>query len=297
MATWLLDGAVGWLAQRVQGMLSALVSVLGAAFFTSPDVTLFPQVRSLADRSAVVVGAAFALAVVVAGLTAMVHGTVQIRYEVKDLLPRLVFGFVMSAFGVPVCGVLIEVGNSLATAMVGDTSTGERSVEFVRARLVSAAADPESALLAVVIAAVIVVLFYLLLVSWLARLIGLIILAGVAPLALACYCLPQLQPAAQLWWRALLGMLATPVAQALCFTTGVRLLLDPDVNVAVLLTPAGSTDVVNRFIAAGVLWFTVKVPSLISRYALQGGSGRSSVGVVLRTLVVQSVTRRLPIRR
>ncbi len=297
MTSWLLDEAVGWLAQRVQGMLSALVSLLGASFFTSPDVTVFPQVRMLADRSAAIVGAAFALAVVVAGLTAMVHGTVQVRYEVKDLLPRLVFGFVMSAFGVPVCRVLIEVANAVTAAFVDDASSGPRSVEFVRAHLVSALTDPASAVVAVVIAVIIVVLFYLLLATWLVRIITLIVLAGVAPLALACYCLPQLQPAAQLWWRALLGTLATPVAQALCFTTGVRLLLDPDANMTVLLTPAGSTDVVNLFIAAGVLWFTVKIPSLIGRYALHNGSGRSGAGVVLRTLVVQSVTRRLHIRR
>lgn len=297
MVNWLLDDAVGWLAQRVQGMLSALVSLLGASFFTSPDVTVFPQVQLLADRSAAIVAAAFALAIVAAGLTAMTHGTVQVRYEVKDLLPRLVFGFVMSAFGVPVCHVLIEVANAVTAAMVGDTSSGARSVEFVRAHLVSALTDPASAVVAVVIAVIIVVLFYLLLATWLVRVITLIILAGVAPLALACYCLPQLQPAAQLWWRTLLGTLATPVAQALCFTTGVRLLLDPDVNVTVLLTPAGSTDVVNLFIAAGVLWLTARIPSLIGRFALQNGAGRSSAGVVLRTLVVQSVTRRLPLRR
>ena len=41
------------------------------------------------------------------------------------------------------------------------------------------------------------VLFYLLLVSWFARVAVLIVLAGIAPVALACYSLPQTQPPCQ----------------------------------------------------------------------------------------------------
>ncbi len=45
MTDWLLGGLIEWLAERVQGMLGGLVSFLTAAFFTSPDVTGFPQVQ------------------------------------------------------------------------------------------------------------------------------------------------------------------------------------------------------------------------------------------------------------
>jgi hypothetical protein len=301
MTDWLYNGLIEWLAERVQGMLGGLVSFLTTTFFTSPDVTGFPQVQLLVGRSMVVVNAAFVLAIVAAGAIGMTHGTFQIRYQVKDLIPRLVFAFVIANFGSELCRMLIEVANALMLGMVGQTATGPRVVEFVKARIVAAMGDPASGVLAVVIGLIIVVLFYMLLVGWFARIATLIVIAGIAPVALACYALPQTQAAAGLWWRALLGCLATPVLQAIFFTTGVNLLLDPDSTVPALLgLPAGtpSLDVFNLFIAAGLLMLTVRIPKLVGRYVTRSGQ-MGTAGVVLRAVVIQSITRamRKPGRR
>jgi hypothetical protein len=300
MTDWLYNGLISWLAERVQGMLGGLVSFLTTAFFTSPDVTVFPQVQTLVDRSVVVVNAAFVLAIIAAGAIAMNHGTLQIRYQAKDLLPRLVFGFVISNFGVELCRMLIETANALMTAMVGQTASGPKVIEFVKARIVSAMSDPATGMLAAVIGLLIVVLFYMLLVGWFARIATLIVLAGIAPLALACHSLPQTQSAAGLWWRSLLGCLCTPVLQAIFFTAGVDLLLNPDCNVPILLGigPAPSTDVFNLFVAACLLWVTVRIPKLVGRYVTRSGQ-MSTAGVVLRAVFVQSITRRLrvPVHR
>jgi hypothetical protein len=300
MVDWLLNGLIEWLAGRVQGMLGGLVSFLTATFFTSPDVTVFPQVQGLASRSSLVVNAAFVLAIIAAGAIGMTHGTFQIRYEVKDLLPRLVFSFVASNFGVEGCRMLIEAANALTVTMVGETASGPKVVEFVKARIVSALTDPAAALLAVVIGLIIVALFYMLAVSWFARIAALIVLAGIAPVALACYCLPQTQVAAQLWWRSLVGCLSIPLLQAVFFSTGVNLLLDPTVNVPILLGigPAPSLDVFNLFIAASLLWLTVGIPKLVGRYVTRSGQV-STAGVMLRAMAVQAITRRLrvPVRR
>ena len=252
MINWLMGGLIDWLAERVTGMLGGLAALLTSTFFTSPDVTTFPQVQALSSRSSLVVNASFILAIVVAGVIGMTHGSVQIRYDTKDLVPRLVFAFVISTFGVEVCRRLIEASNSLTAALAGEAASGPKVVEFVKARIVSAMTDPACAVLSLVVGILIVVLFYLLLVSWFGRLATLIVLAGLAPIALACYCLPQTQPAAQLWWRCLFGCLMVPTAQAVFFTTGVNLLLDPNLNVPIMLGigPAPSTDVFNLFIAA-----------------------------------------------
>jgi hypothetical protein len=296
MTDWLYNGLIEWLAERVQGMLGGLVSLLTATFFTSPDVTVFPQVQLLASRSMVVVNAAFVLAIIAAGAIAMTHGTFQIQYQAKDLLPRLVFGFVASNFGVELCRMCIETANALTVAMVGETASGPPVIEFVEARIVGALTSPSSAVLAVVIGLIIVVLFYMLLLGWFARIATLIVLAGIAPVALACYALPQTQAAARLWWRSLLGCLATPLLQAIFLTTGVNLLLDPEHNVPILLgLPGGaSTDVFNLFIAACLLMVTVRIPKLVGRYVTRGGQ-MSTAGVVLRAVVIQSITRRMRI--
>ncbi|MDG4793646.1 conjugal transfer protein TrbL family protein [Micromonospora sp. WMMD1082] len=296
MTDWLYNGLIEWLAERVQGMLGGLVSLLTATFFTSPDVTVFPQVQLLVGKSMVLVNAAFVLAIIAAGAIAMTHGTFQIRYQAKDLLPRLVFGFVASNFGVELCRMCIETANALTVAMVGQTASGPQIIDFVKARIVGALTSPSSAVLAVVIGLIIVVLFYMLLVGWFARIATLIVLAGIAPVALACYALPQTQAAAGLWWRSLLGCLATPLLQAIFFTTGVNLLLDPEHNVPILLgLPGGaSTDVFNLFIAACLLMVTVRIPKLVGRYVTRGGQ-MSTAGVVLRAVIIQSITRRMRI--
>jgi hypothetical protein len=294
----LLDGLIGWLAKRVTSMLSGLVSLVKGTFFTTPDVTVFPQVQPLVDRSVLVVNAAFVLAIVAAGAIGMTHGTFQIRYQVKDLLPRLVFAFVASNFGLELCRMLIEAANALTVAMAGPTASGPKVVEFVKARIKSALTDPGAAVLAVVTGLIIVVLFYLLAVGWFGRIATLVVLAGTAPVALACYALPQTQGIPQLWWRSLLGCLAIPVLQATFFSAGVDLLLDPDHNVPVLLgiAPAPSTDVLNLFIAACLLWLTVRIPKMVGRYVARSGQ-MSTAGVVLRAVVVQSITRTLRVPR
>ena len=115
MVGWVLDGVFGWLAERVLGALGALTGFLTATFFTSPDVSVFPQVQALAQRSALVVDAGFGLAVIAAGAIGMTHGGFQVRYALKDLLPRLVVAFVACAYATRLCAGVVQVANAVAT--------------------------------------------------------------------------------------------------------------------------------------------------------------------------------------
>jgi hypothetical protein len=53
--------------------------------------------------------------------------------------------------------------------------------------------------------------------------------------------------------------------------------------------------VLNLFIAACLLMVTVRIPRLIGRYVTRGGGQMNTAGVVLRAVVLQSITRRLRI--
>lgn len=295
MTDWLLDGVFSWLADRLTAALGWLLTFLTSTFFTSSDVTVFPQVQTLADRSALVVDTAYGLAVITAGVIGMTHDGFQVRYAVKDLIPRLVVGFVASAFATGVCAGVIAVANAVTTAMVGQAASGPRAIRFVADRLAHASWDPTVRPVMVVIALLIVVLFFQLLFSWFARIATLLVLAGTAPIALACYGLPHTQPVADLWWRALLGTLATPLLQGVAFSTGVDLLLDPGHNFAIAAgLPVGS-DALNLFLIACLLVVTVRIPRLVARYVTQGGRGMSTAGVLLRAVVIQTITRRIPV--
>jgi hypothetical protein len=72
--------------------------------------------------------------------------------------------------------------------------------------------------------------FYMLLVGWFVRIATLIVLAGIAPVALACYALPQPKPPPDRGGARCSGCLATPLLQAIFFATGVNLLIGPEHN-------------------------------------------------------------------
>lgn len=295
MVNWLMNGLVEWLAERLKDLLGGLLAYLTSSMFLSPDVTVLPQVRTLAGKSALVVNVGFVLAIIAVGVATMVGGSVEMRYRIKDLVPRLVVGFVASHFAVPLCAVVIDVANALTVSMVGAAAPTTGAVTMARTHVIAALSDPATALVALIVGLLIVGLMFALVTGWIARVGVLVILAGVAPLALACYATPWTQEAAQLWWRTLLGCLGTATLQAVAFSTGIQLLLDPHASVPSLLGLPGS-DVMNLLLVAVLLWATIKIPAMMRRYVTRQGGSRVG-GVVLRTVLTQTVTRRLPLGR
>ncbi|MFI5490534.1 conjugal transfer protein TrbL family protein [Micromonospora echinaurantiaca] len=295
MVVWLMNGLVSWLAERVVDLLGGLLAFLTSSIFLSPDVTVLPQVQAIASKSALVVNACFILAIITAGIATMVGDSVETRYTVKHLIPRLVVGFVLSAFAVPLTAAVIDIANALTVALAGESAPTTEAVTFARVRIRSAMADESAALLTVVIGLLIVVLMFMLVGSWLVRIGVLVVLAGIAPVALACYATPWTQGAAEVWWRTLLGCLATPTLQAVTFSAGINLVIDPESNLPILLGLPGS-DTLNLLLVIVVLWVTVKIPAMMRRYATGKGSP-STGGLLLRTVVIQGVTRRLPLGR
>lgn len=291
MIGFLMNGLVTWLGEQVTGLLTALLDFLTNHIFTSPDVTGLPQVRNIAEHSAFVVSTAYILAIITAGVMSMVSTSMEVRYGIKELVPRLVVGFVLSAFAIPLCSSLIEVANAVVVAMVGDTAPTTQTATMARTHVAAAMTDQSTALVAVIVGVVIVVLMCMLLGGFVVRIAVLVVLAGIAPVALACYALPYSQPAVQLWWRSLLGCLATPTLQAIAFSTGIDLLLDPTANMPVLIGLPGS-DLVNLLLVVVVLWVTVKIPGLVRRYITRKG-GVNAGGIIARSVLVSTITRRL----
>ena len=295
MVAWLMNGLVDWLAARLQDLLGGLLSYLTSGMFLSPDVTVLPQVQAIAGKSALVVNSCFILAIIAVGIATMAGGSVQMRYGIKELVPRLVVGLIASHFAVGLTAVLIEVANTLTVSMVGTAAPTTEAVDMTRLHVTAALSDPGTALVALVVGLLIVGLIFTLFGSWIVRVGVLVILAGIAPVALACYATPWTQQAAQLWWRTLLGCLATPTLQAIAFSTGVQLLIDPRSSLPVLIGLPGS-DIINLMITAVLLWVTLKIPSMMRRYVTRTG-GPSMGGVLVRAVLIQSITRRIPFGR
>jgi hypothetical protein len=285
---WLLNGIPRWLAGQVAAALNRLWGLLSGTMLWVPDVTALPQVQRLTGTSLAVVNTGFVLAVIAAGVTVMSRETLQVRYGVGELAPRLVVAFVAANLSGPITRVLIGGANALTVGLTGEGIAQSDAFRQLARTVAAGLTDPAAAMLVAVIGLVIAVLVGMLIVLWIVRLAILVCLAGIAPLALACHSSPYTDPAAKLWWRAILGTLATVVLQAFVLHAALSVFLDPNANLPALGLPQGS-GTFNLFLVACLLWVVVKIPGLMRRYVTRSG-GHSVGGYVLRVLVVQRLT-------
>ena len=297
MVAWLLNDAIAALAGITLAVITALWGLLSQTAFSTPDVTALPQVAVITGKSLTIVNICFILAVITAGIVVMTKETVQVRYGISELAPRLVIGFVAANFAIPICQQLVQVSNALTQALTGDGVASTDSFAQLLRVINDSMTNPVNDFLVVVIGLLIAALTGMLLVTWLVRLVVLIVLVGISPVALACHATPFTDGAARLWWRAMLATLATVVLQALALQTTLKIFLDPDANVAALGIWNDPTGTGNLFIVACLLWVVVKIPGLMGRYVTSGG-GHNVAGMLVRMVLVQQLTGllRLPLR-
>ncbi|MEH0985888.1 conjugal transfer protein TrbL family protein [Micromonospora sp. CPCC 205556] len=292
---WLLDQILDWLAAAIVATLDALFGVISSALLITPNVTALPQVQALTGRSVLVVDTAFVLAFVVAGVLAMTAGgDERSRYTVKDLLPRLIVGFVAAHFSQLWCDMLIDLANALTAALTTPEGDSDGALRAIRTHI-TAGRDMTAVLLFVVCVAIIAVLLAATAFSVIVRFAVLLVLTAVAPIALACHALPQTDPVARLWWRSYTGVLAVPVVQGFTLYAGQWMLTDPDSLLPVLGLPVDPGGVINLFVVMVMLWTTLRVPALMARFvSASGGGGTNVVGAAVRVILVQQVTRAVP---
>ncbi|WP_250008791.1 hypothetical protein [Actinoplanes sp. M2I2] len=289
-----LDAVLDWFAGLLVDTLGALIGVITDVLLVSPDVTALPQVQALTGRAVWVVDTVFVLVFMAAGVLTMVAGSNEnIRYEIKDLLPRCVVGFVAAHFSQLIASNLIGFANAVTAALTDQDLDRARSVEAIKAHL-SAGREVSGGLLFVVCLSIILVLLAATACSVIVRFTLLLVLTAGAPLALMLHALPQTDPVARLWWRTYLGVLAVPVCQGAVLFAAQWILLDPAAMVPQLGLPTAEPGgVLNLFVVMVMLWLTVKVPTVIHRYTSTAGRGGNVLGAAVRVVVVQQLTRGL----
>jgi Conjugal transfer protein TrbL len=281
-----MEQLITWVAGRILDALGTVVDILQNTAFYTPNVTTLPQVTHIWAQNMGITNALYVLAIVAGGAMAMTYETVQIRYSIKELAPRLVFGVIAGNFSLWWTSMILDFTNSFTQALTAQPIAGTGAMDSIRTQVKAALVNPAAAVFAVLVAIFILILVVMLMFTWIVRFGVLLILAVSAPFALACHCLPQLDGVARLWWRSLLGTLGTQVLQALTLYTGLRIFLDPSANLPALLGMGGG-EVFNLFVLAVLLWTTIKIPGLMRRLVLSGGSRNNVVGSVVRLVLVR----------
>lgn len=295
---WLLDTIITWFADHTLASFDGLIGIITNALLITPDVTALPQVQALTGRSVIVVDVVFVLFFVAAGaLTMSAGGDERSRYTVKDLVPRCIVGFVTAHFSQLWCAKLIDLANALTGALTQDDVGGDGELRPAAVTAIKthvfAARDKVSGLLFCVCAVIILILLGSTAMSMITRFAVVLVLTAAAPLALACHALPQTDPVARLWWRAYGGVLAIPIAQGFTLYAGQWMLTDSSHLLFAFGLP-GDGGMTNLFVVMVLLWTTVKVPALMRRLLTSGGQRPNFLGMVVRVVVVQQLSRAVP---
>jgi hypothetical protein len=272
---WIINLINTWFTNLVALGLEPLLNMLGATLLATPQVTGSQRVLDLWQTSLAIADSAFVLLAGIGGILAMTYQSVQTRYAVKEILPRLVVAVFAANTSFVICGQIIQIANAVAGALLGSDTDPKRAAVTLRAMILP---PSNTQIFFNLLALVGVVLLILLLISFLMRSTLILFLVVVAPLALACHALPAIDQLARLWWRAFTGLLIVQIAQSLTLVLAVRIFFNQDGHLLLGIAPTG--QLINLLITLVLLIILVKIPSWASRYVWAHSSGNPVTRIV-----------------
>ncbi|MEV0598474.1 hypothetical protein AB0I82_04090 [Streptomyces sp. NPDC050315] len=250
-----------------------------------PDVAHMKSVKELWQRSQWIANTLAILFVLAAGITAMGFESLQTRWQVRELLPRLAVGVFAANLSFELITRIIALGNALALGIYGKAA----SADDVATLLINLLTPGKlGAIYRNVFGLVVVILAAVLLATVIVRITAFAMLVVAAPLLLMCHAHPVTDPLARLWWRALCGCLGAQIAQALALAVAIKVLLNPENINSFGLPTIGGT--LNMLILCCVLYLLLKIPAWILRLVLGTSPGR----LIWTTVKYVVLVRKLP---
>jgi hypothetical protein len=270
------EGIAGFLHLLVGESLNVLLGWVGGTLLSTPTLADLPRVGEIWEQSRLFVVAVYSLVVMLAGIVLMSHETVQTRYSIREIAPRVVVGFLAANLSLVIGDHAIRLANAATLAVLGDGLDPQTSGKAVTELFVSLVANSlvTGGLFAGALSVVLTVLLVGLLVGYIVRVALTVILLAGAPLALMCHGLPQTEGLAQWFWRAGAGVLGIQVGQSLALICALKVFLQPG---GFHFFGAPTADgLVNLVVLIALVWILVKIPGWVLRQVQVGGGGRRS---------------------
>jgi len=270
----------------VEGALDMVLSALGDTVLSTPDLTDDERVRTMWTTSLVVANALLVLFVLAGAFLVTSRETLQTRYGLKEVLPRLALAGVLVNANLLVLDKGIEATNAVTAAIAGQGVDGAAAADALGQALGEARTGNGfllTLLMLGVLAMAIVVVF-----QFVFRVAAFAILIGLAPMALLCHASPVTEPVAFAWWRAAGVCLGIQIGQAVVLLGTLRM----------FLTPAGDTitgpgfligiptpsRLISILVVVAVLWLLIKIPGWSRQFVL-GPLGQGGGRGLIRTLI------------
>lgn len=278
-----IDGCVnnainGFFRGVVTAALNPLLDLLSNTLLTTPSPADLPGLGQLWQGSWQILLACYALLILVAGITVMSFETLQTRYGIKEIGPRVVVGFLAAALSLWAATQAITITNSVSQAVMGGGLDADSAGATLRTITQSAV---NGGIFSILLGLLLIGMLLAVLVGYVIRVTLTVILVAGAPIALMFHGLPQTEPIAYWWWKAFGGCLAIEVVQSLTLITAMRVFLAPG---GFTLFGATADGMVNMIVAAALLYVLFKIPFWVLGSS-RGGGGRSLVGSLVRGVI------------
>lgn len=260
----------------VQAALSPILELLAATALSTPTLDQLPGIGVLWQNSFELVVAVYVLLILIGGVVVMSHESLQTRYSIKEIGPRIPVAFFASMLSLFFVDKLIRLANAFSAAILG----GDLNPPSLGNTLNDAATGAlTGGLFLILTALVLVVVGIGLLIVYVIRVMLTVVLVIFGPLFLMFHALPHTDPLARWWWKATTAVLAIQVGQSMVLIVAVKTLLSGGVH---LFTSFGSFGTMIGAIGMFIVLF--KIPFWLFA-AVKVGSGRSLIGGLARAYV------------
>ncbi|MGH8882333.1 MAG: hypothetical protein ACRD0P_34135, partial [Stackebrandtia sp.] len=211
------EGITGWFQDLAADALKPVLGFLADTQLGTPEIGSpeMAQAEQIWSTSQTIANACFVLLVTLAGVLLMAGETFGGQASAREVVPRLVLAFVAVNTSLIILGYGIQFANGLARAILmagGDRidtdQAGRVLAEGVESSINTGGAFLTMVVLVVVVMAVVLAFIYIV------RLAIIMVLIGLAPVALMFHALPLTDGLARLWWRGITGALAIQVCQS-----------------------------------------------------------------------------------
>jgi hypothetical protein len=242
-------------AAVVAAGLNPLLDLLGKTLLTTPEPDQLPGLGAAWTGSWHILLIAYVVLVLIAGLIIMAYQTLQTRYTVKELAPRLVVGFLAGTLSLFLATKGIQIANALSAAVLGE---GVDPAAMTRALITMVQGSLHGGgLFLGVLGLVLVALLLVLLVVFIVRVMLTILLIAAAPIALMFHALPHTEGIAIFWWKGYGGVLAIQVGQSLTLVVTVKIFFASGGFTVLGPTPSA---VVNLLLCIALFYVLIKIP-------------------------------------
>ncbi|MFD5089890.1 hypothetical protein ACFWMR_04775 [Amycolatopsis thailandensis] len=260
----------------VIGALNPLLELLGTTVLSTPDPALLPGIGKAWNESWQLMLAFYGSIVVIAGLILMAYETLQTRYTIKEIAPRLAAGFLAGTLSLFLATQGIEISNAVSSALMTGAINPDTAAKAMTDMILGSLNGGTGWLLFIGLA--LTALLVVLLLTFIVRVIVTVLLIAAAPIVLMWHALPHTEGVAVFWWKTYGLLLIIPIGQAGALSASLR----------VFFTPGGFTvfgptlnGVTNLLFCVALMWVLVKIPFWCLQ-PLRGSGGRSMLGSLVR---------------